>query len=103
LLGEWAKWQREFNDNKLILDGDKATIEKEVWRFFTYTFVHSGWQHLIGKKSYFFSNVIARVGNMMMQLIVGSLLEIVHGTIRIMVIYVIGKLSCKYVLKISFA
>ena len=42
----------------------------------------------------FFSNVIVRVGNMMMQLIVGSLLEIVHGTIRIMVIYVIGKLSC---------
>jgi len=73
---EWALWQSEFNDNKLILDGDKATIEKEVWRFFSYSFVHSGWQHLIG--------------NMMMQLIVGSLLEIVHGTIRIMVIYVIG-------------
>ena len=38
----------------------------------------------------------------MMQLIVGSLLEIVHGTIRIMVIYVIGKLSFRHDLKMSF-
>jgi len=85
---EWGFWQSEFNDNKLILDGDKATIDKEVWRFFSYSFVHSGWQHLIG--------------NMMMQLIVGSLLEIVHGTTRIMVIYVIGWFIFKCDQNISF-
>ena len=31
------------------------------------------------------------LGNMIMQLVVGSLLEIVHGTTRIMIIYTIGK------------
>ena len=46
---EWALWQSAFNDNKLILVGDKATVDKEIWRFFTYSFVHSGWQHLLGR------------------------------------------------------
>jgi len=39
---------------------------------------------------------------MMMQLIVGSLLEIVHGTTRIMVIYVIGWFIFKCDQNISF-
>ena len=48
----------------------------EVWRFFTYSFVHAGWEHLLG--------------NMLMQLIIGIPLEYCHGTMRVMSLYTIG-------------
>mgnify|MGYP000157304603 CR=1 FL=1 len=48
----------------------------EWWRFYTYCFVHAGYQHLIG--------------NMIMQILIGSPLEYVHGTFRICVLYSVG-------------
>ena len=48
----------------------------EWWRFYTYCFVHAGWEHLLG--------------NMIMQIMIGITLEYAHGTIRVASLYSIG-------------
>ncbi|OWA53109.1 Protein rhomboid [Hypsibius exemplaris] len=51
----------------------------EIWRFFTYAFLHAGWLHL--------------VFNLMIQTFVGLPLEMVHGSFRVSVIYLLGVLA----------
>lgn len=52
---------------------------EEVWRYFTYQFNHAGIVHL--------------AGNLFFQIVIGSLLEIVHGSWRVMLIYFTGVLG----------
>jgi len=76
---DWNSWcTYQFHDNIFIFDPKKAMNKSnpEVWRFFTYSFVHAGWEHLLG--------------NMLMQLIIGIPLEYCHGTMRVMSLYSIG-------------
>ncbi|XP_077976312.1 rhomboid-related protein 2-like isoform X2 [Styela clava] len=49
---------------------------EEVWRFFTYMFLHAGLSHILT--------------NSFIQLLVGIPLELVHGSLRVMGIYMIG-------------
>lgn len=51
----------------------------EVWRWFTYSLVHVGWNHLIF--------------NVIIQLIFGLFLEIVNGSLRVGLVYVCGILA----------
>lgn len=52
---------------------------EQVWRYFTYSFTHSGLSHLIG--------------NLTIQTIIGMLLEMVHGTPPVLAIFIIGATS----------
>lgn len=52
---------------------------EQVWRFLTYMLVHAGISHIL-------SNVIV-------QLLLGIPLELVHGSLRIMGIYIIGVIA----------
>ncbi|XP_062575864.1 protein rhomboid-like isoform X1 [Saccostrea cucullata] len=51
----------------------------QLWRFITYTLIHAGWVHL------FF--------NMLVQILVGLPLEMVHGSGRVMIVYISGVLA----------
>ncbi|KAH9497203.1 Rhomboid- protein 3 [Dermatophagoides farinae] len=53
--------------------------KNEVWRFFLYMVLHAGWLHLIF--------------NLLVQLLVGLPLEMVHGSVRIGVVYMAGVLA----------
>ena len=44
------------------------TKREEIWRFFSYQFLHAGFQHIFG--------------NMLFQLVFGIPLEMVHGSLR---------------------
>lgn len=57
----------------LIFDPDARS---ELWRFFTYQYLHAGLPHLLG--------------NVIMQLLIGIPLEMVHGTLRVGIIYTVG-------------
>ena len=57
----------------LIFDPDERA---EIWRFFTYQYLHAGLPHLLV--------------NIIMQLLIGIPLEMVHGTTRIAIIYTVG-------------
>ena len=74
-LENWNKWDPQFNDNIFVFNPKLATNPEnpEIWRFYTYCFVHAGWQHLLG--------------NMIMQLMIGIPLESVHGTVRMTLLY----------------
>jgi rhomboid-related protein 1/2/3 len=63
-------------DSLLIYHPDKRN---EIWRFFTYMFAHEGWTHLIF--------------NLTVQLLVGLPLEMVHGSVRLGMIYLTGILA----------
>lgn len=52
---------------------------EQVWRFFTYMLLHAGVMHL--------------AANCIMQLAIGIPLELVHGSLRIMGIYMLGVLA----------
>ena len=68
----------------LIFDPDARS---EVWRFFTYQYLHAGLPHLLG--------------NVIMQLLIGIPLEMVHGTMRVGIIYTVGSGSnIKYAFEI---
>jgi len=75
---DWNAWSSQFNDNIFLFDPRKAMnpSSPEWWRFYTYCFVHAGWEHLLG--------------NMVMQLMIGISLEYAHGTIRVALLYSIG-------------
>lgn len=60
-------------DSMLIYHPEKRI---EVWRFFTYMFVHAGWIHLLF--------------NLTVQLLIGLPLEMVHGSTRLGIIYLTG-------------
>lgn len=60
--------------NLLVTPKDKMGYE--FWRLYTYQFVHAGWEHLFG--------------NCLMQLLIGIPLEMVHGPLRVGLIYSIG-------------
>ena len=47
----------------------------EIWRFYTYQFLHAGFPHIFG--------------NVLMQLFLGIPLELVHGSIRLGIKYVL--------------
>ena len=57
----------------LIFDPDARS---ELWRFLTYQYLHAGLPHLLG--------------NVIMQLLIGIPLEMVHGTLRVGIIYTVG-------------
>jgi len=59
----------------LILNRDKKV---ELWRFYTYAFVHGGGQHL------FF--------NMLLQIVTGIPLEIENGSLRVCLVHTLGVL-----------
>ena len=50
---------------------------EDIWRFFSYQFLHAGFHHIFG--------------NMLFQLVFGIPLEMVHGTLRIGSVYTMGK------------
>lgn len=73
-----------------IIDGDGSTPKddlfvyrpdkrQEIWRFAFYMVIHAGWAHL------FF--------NLVIQLLIGLPLEMVHGSVRIGVVYMAGVLA----------
>lgn len=51
----------------------------QIWRFIFYTVLHAGWLHLLF--------------NLLVQLLVGLPLEMVHGSLRIGVVYMAGVLA----------
>ena len=57
----------------MILDPKKR---EDVWRYLTYQFLHAGFPHIFG--------------NLLMQLFLGIPLELVHGTIRVGIVYTGG-------------
>lgn len=63
-------------ESVLIFRPDKRI---QLWRFVSYTLIHAGWVHL------FF--------NMLVQILVGLPLEMVHGSGRIMIVYISGVLA----------
>uniref|UniRef100_A0A8D9ATC5 Protein rhomboid n=1 Tax=Cacopsylla melanoneura TaxID=428564 RepID=A0A8D9ATC5_9HEMI len=63
-------------DSVFIYRPDKRS---EVWRFLFYMVLHAGWLHLIF--------------NLLVQLLVGLPLEMVHGSLRIGVVYMAGVLA----------
>ena len=52
-----------------LLVKPKSEMNNELWRLYTYQFLHSGWEHLFG--------------NCIMQLLIGIPLEMVHGPGRV--------------------
>ncbi|VVC44262.1 Hypothetical protein CINCED_3A014559 [Cinara cedri] len=63
-------------DSVFIYRPDKR---QQLWRFMLYMFLHVGWVHLIF--------------NLIVQLLVGLPLEMVHGSLRIGVVYMAGVLA----------
>ena len=59
--------------SNLILDPQKRS---DVWRYLTYQFLHAGFPHIFG--------------NLLMQLFLGIPLELVHGTVRVGMVYTVG-------------
>ncbi|KAB7500251.1 Rhomboid-related protein 2 [Armadillidium nasatum] len=60
-------------DSPLIYNPERRY---EAWRFLTYMFIHSGWLHILS--------------NSIMQLIMGTVLELVHKWYRVSIIYILG-------------
>ncbi|XP_013404537.1 protein rhomboid-like [Lingula anatina] len=60
-------------DSIVVYRSDK---KRELWRFVCYVLVHEGWMHL------FF--------NMVVQLLIGLPLEMIHGSVRVCIVYTAG-------------
>lgn len=60
----------------LIFDPNK---HEELWRFISYLLVHAGIEHI--------------AANLLFQLLIGILLEIVHGPLRMIIIYFAGVIA----------
>lgn len=73
---EWLAFPSQLLSNPLIFDVSKR---EQVWRFFSYMFLHAGLEHVLA--------------NLLLQLSVGIPLEMVHGSLRIMAIYIAGVLG----------
>ena len=58
------------------MEDDIKKPNYQIWRLWTYQFVHNGYVHL--------------VTNLLYQMIFGVLLEIVHGPLRVGALYTIG-------------
>lgn len=56
-----------------------SAYEGQIWRFFTYMFLHGGWAHILG--------------NVFLQMIIGIPLEMVHGPWRVGALYFLGGLA----------
>nr|CAB3265566.1 rhomboid-related protein 2 [Phallusia mammillata] len=72
-LGEWLTYHADILKSPLIFDPSKR---QEVWRFFTYMFLHAGLEHILF--------------NLLIQLLLGIPLEMVHGGLRVGAIYIAG-------------
>ncbi|CAL8122396.1 unnamed protein product [Orchesella dallaii] len=71
-------------DSRLIYDPRRRY---EVWRYFTYAMVHSGYMHIIN--------------NVVVQIVLGVLLELVHKWWRVLAIYLAGVLAGSLATSIS--
>jgi len=73
LYNNWLSFPPQLMNNPLIFN---PKYKEQVWRFFTYMFLHAGLEH---------------VGfNVLVQLFLGIPLEMVHGGVRVGVIYIAG-------------
>ena len=79
-VNSFTSTRNQFNNDLFIFTGSQAVHKKEYWRFFTYCFVHGGLSHL--------------VGNMCYQILIGIPLEYVHGSVRVGLLYRIGRKLC---------
>lgn len=70
---QWLSFPIQLLSNPLIFDVCKR---EEAWRFISYMFIHSDLVHILV--------------NLVLQLLVGLPLEMVHGSLRIMPIYLAG-------------
>ena len=71
---ELHQYQSAMSYSKLIFSPYKRT---EVWRFVSYQFLHANFNHI--------------VGNIIGQLLLGIPLEMLHGTLKIALLYTVGK------------
>jgi len=75
----WRKWDPAFQYDGCIFTRHNAIGHGQFWRFYTYSFVHAGTDHLIG--------------NMIFQIGAGIPLEYIHGSIRILFLYNLGVIA----------
>jgi len=72
----WLTYPRELLTSPLILDVRKR---EEAWRFFSYALLHADLEHILV--------------NILLQLVIGIPLEMVHGSLRVIPIYLAGVLA----------
>nr|CAB3265565.1 rhomboid-related protein 2-like [Phallusia mammillata] len=73
---QWITISSGLAKSPLIYDPWKR---EEVWRFVSYMFLHAGIEHIMG--------------NVVLQLMVGIMLEMVHKSLRVSIVYMSGVLA----------